>query len=242
MVQRPRGRESPFVRAGAMITPSRSEREVWISREGPSRPDEDTPLGMRVGVLGRKWTLLILRGVTSAGHPSFTQLLRAHPRLSRRILSMRLKQLQREGYLERTFSGEKPQRTAYFLTAKGRDALPLLRAFSELVRRYGEGVPVTDGRSVRAEDLCFEHPDITGKRASSPDGIPVWSSPTLPTPPRMTSYKDRCGKCKLNLSAESEAYVCSYECTWCRSCAERFGWQCPNCQGRLQLRPRLHSK
>src|SRR5579863_1199614 len=128
-----------------MIKPTRAERDAPARRRPMRLPDSDTPLGTRIGVLGKKWTLLIIRQVAAEERPSFSQLLRAHHRLSRRILSMRLKELQREGYLEKLVSDANPRRTAYLLTDKGRDALPLLYAFSDLVRVYGEGVSVTRG-------------------------------------------------------------------------------------------------
>jgi hypothetical protein len=34
------------------------------------------------------------------------------------------------------------------------------------------------------------------------------------------------------------AYICSYECTYCASCAEQMNFVCPNCEGELVRRPR----
>jgi uncharacterized protein len=31
--------------------------------------------------------------------------------------------------------------------------------------------------------------------------------------------------------------ICSFECTFCSVCAARMGGQCPNCNGRLMVRP-----
>jgi len=221
-----------------MITPTRREKSEWAARTLPKLRDSDTPLGLRVGVLGKKWTLLILRHVATEHRPSFSAMLRAHPLLSRRVLSIRLKELQREGYLEKIVSNGNPHRPTYVLSDKGRDALPLLHAFSDLVKRYGEGVSVARGTDVRAEDVCFVHPDV------SPGGSPVpstvtWASLTVRPSPKVVMYKDHCEKCKAPLATNAEAYICSYECTWCRTCAESFDWSCPNCQGRLQPRARL---
>jgi len=46
-----------------------------------------------------------------------------------------------------------------------------------------------------------------------------------------------CEKCGKALGLESEAYICSYECTFCGGCKEGFGSICPNCGGVLVLRP-----
>jgi DNA-binding HxlR family transcriptional regulator len=224
-----------------MIRPSRADRTEWASPKTLRLASRDTPLGLHVGVLGKKWTLLILRSVAVENRASFSRLLRAHYRLSRRILSIRLKELQQEGYLYKIISNASPRRTAYALTDKGRDAIPLLRAFSDLVKRYGEGVSVAPGREVSAEDVCFAHPEIPEKLVSN-GIVPSFSSLETRTPRvEVVMYKEACEKCAAPLTVDAEAYICSYACTWCRSCAERFAWRCPNCQGQLQPRARLET-
>jgi len=50
--------------------------------------------------------------------------------------------------------------------------------------------------------------------------------------------KDRCETCGKELEWESDAFICSMECTYCVDCAEKADWTCPNCQGELTPRPR----
>ena len=50
--------------------------------------------------------------------------------------------------------------------------------------------------------------------------------------------KQRCEKCKASLRADAEAYICSYECTFCGACASAMARVCPNCDGELVSRPR----
>lgn len=47
-----------------------------------------------------------------------------------------------------------------------------------------------------------------------------------------------CERCAAELSHESDAVICSYECTFCCVCAEALGHVCPNCGGELVARPR----
>jgi uncharacterized protein len=49
--------------------------------------------------------------------------------------------------------------------------------------------------------------------------------------------RDRCERCGTALAADSEAYICSYECTFCPRCNEQLGARCPNCDGELVRRP-----
>jgi hypothetical protein len=56
----------------------------------------------------------------------------------------------------------------------------------------------------------------------------------------MLQLRPNCECCDRDLPAGStEAFICSFECTFCRSCAEgKLGGRCPNCGGELALRPR----
>ena len=50
--------------------------------------------------------------------------------------------------------------------------------------------------------------------------------------------KSGCEKCGAALTRSGMAYICSYECTYCASCAESMNAVCPNCEGELVRRPR----
>jgi hypothetical protein len=50
--------------------------------------------------------------------------------------------------------------------------------------------------------------------------------------------KADCEKCGANLAATAEAYICSYECTFCKTCATDMAHACPNCGGELVRRPK----
>lgn len=56
----------------------------------------------------------------------------------------------------------------------------------------------------------------------------------------MLQLRPNCECCDKNLPPDSpEARICSFECTFCASCAEgRLGGKCPNCGGELLPRPR----
>ena len=56
----------------------------------------------------------------------------------------------------------------------------------------------------------------------------------------MLKLRPNCGCCNRDLPPDSaEAFICSFECTFCSSCArEVLGGTCPNCGGELVLRPR----
>jgi len=51
--------------------------------------------------------------------------------------------------------------------------------------------------------------------------------------------REICERCRGDLPADSgKAYICSYECTFCRDCADEMSRTCPNCGGELRRRPK----
>ena len=50
--------------------------------------------------------------------------------------------------------------------------------------------------------------------------------------------RGQCETCGAQLEADSVAYICSYECTFCDTCAATHKHICPNCAGELVQRPR----
>ena len=50
--------------------------------------------------------------------------------------------------------------------------------------------------------------------------------------------RTKCGRCGVGLAEGDDAVICSYECTFCRSCADAMEFVCPNCAGELVPRPK----
>ena len=54
----------------------------------------------------------------------------------------------------------------------------------------------------------------------------------------MLELRPNCECCDRDLPPDAEAMICSFECTFCRSCAEGvLARRCPNCGGELVRRP-----
>lgn len=47
-----------------------------------------------------------------------------------------------------------------------------------------------------------------------------------------------CERCGAKLAPDGEAWICSYECTFCATCSAAMDHVCPNCGGELVRRPR----
>lgn len=55
----------------------------------------------------------------------------------------------------------------------------------------------------------------------------------------MLELRPCCECCTADLPGDSrDAFICSFECTFCRHCAEQqLKGRCPNCEGELVSRP-----
>ena len=54
----------------------------------------------------------------------------------------------------------------------------------------------------------------------------------------MLEMRPDCERCGADLpAAAAGAFICSFECTFCATCAEALDDRCPNCGGELMDRP-----
>lgn len=50
--------------------------------------------------------------------------------------------------------------------------------------------------------------------------------------------RTECERCQAPTAKEGEAYICTFECTFCADCSDEMAYLCPNCGGELVRRPR----
>ncbi len=87
------------------------------------------PIRTSLGILGKKWTILIIRDIGVRKINRFNRILESIPGLTPRVLSMRLKELEKEGLIEcieKEKSSQRPMMVLWRLTEKGKDTLPIL--------------------------------------------------------------------------------------------------------------------
>ncbi|BFN33321.1 HxlR family transcriptional regulator [Vibrio harveyi] len=99
-----------------------SERRVFHN-------NEDCPVRNVVAQIGDKWSLLILFALVD-GSERFNALRSRIEGISQRMLTQTLRDLEREGYVNRTVHPEVPVRVEYELTKLGRE---LVKPLYELV-------------------------------------------------------------------------------------------------------------
>ena len=107
----------------------------------PSTEFAACPVRASLGGLGRKWALLVLRDVALLGDVTFGELLQRNTGLTPRALSMRLKDLRKEGLIERVEDERDARRVHYQLTRRGEDAVPIVTAFIQYgIRHHADRV------------------------------------------------------------------------------------------------------
>ena len=90
-----------------------------------------------VELIGRRWTGAIIAVLLSSPEPlRFSEIGAAVPQLSDRLLSERIKELERRGIVVREEAPGAPSRAGYRLSEMGRDLEPALTELSHWARRW----------------------------------------------------------------------------------------------------------
>jgi DNA-binding HxlR family transcriptional regulator len=84
------------------------------------------PIKPDLGVLGRKWAILILADIGLRKVDRFSNLRRSNPQLNPRILSRRLRELEQAGMIKRVEARQAPKPVRWSMTEKGLDILPAI--------------------------------------------------------------------------------------------------------------------
>ena len=95
----------------------------------PTVAFKNCPIKTSLGVLGKKWTLLILRDIAFLKVDRFNQILRSTPGLTPRVLTLRLKELREDGFVEPLVVRRKPRQVRWRLTKMGLDTVPIMMSF-----------------------------------------------------------------------------------------------------------------
>jgi DNA-binding HxlR family transcriptional regulator len=82
-------------------------------------PEVEQLVVQLIGRIADKWTMLVLEELTEQGEMRFTQLSRAVPGISQKMLTQTLRQMERDGLVHRTVHPVVPPKVEYRLTALG---------------------------------------------------------------------------------------------------------------------------
>ncbi|NPE28127.1 helix-turn-helix transcriptional regulator [Methanococcoides sp. SA1] len=81
---------------------------------------EHSPIDKAIKMISKKWTLNIIRDMF-CGNVHFNEFLKSNPKLSSKVLSDKLRQLEQDELIEKLIVSKTPLSIEYHLTGKGRN-------------------------------------------------------------------------------------------------------------------------
>ncbi|MFI6009267.1 winged helix-turn-helix transcriptional regulator [Streptomyces sp. NPDC051243] len=101
-------------------------------------PENACPIAPVVDIVFSRWTTPILWALHEYGRQRFVELERRIATITPKVLTQRLRQLERDGLVVRTYYPEVPPRVEYEISELGRSLAPLFAALSEWSVNLGE--------------------------------------------------------------------------------------------------------
>ncbi|MEO0537905.1 MAG: helix-turn-helix domain-containing protein [Cyanobacteria bacterium P01_A01_bin.123] len=108
-----------------------------------SRESNPCPVGILMDLLSGPWTLYILWILSTNGPNRFGALKRQIEGISTKMLTERLRMLEREGILYRHYQPTIPPQVTYGLTDRGQELITILDQLNDLAQRW-YGPPQAD--------------------------------------------------------------------------------------------------
>lgn len=105
------------------------------------------PVFKAADLIGKKWTIVLLQEVRLTGDQGFNAIFKRMKKVSPKILSQRLHELEQEGLIEKIVHSEtQPERTSYFLTLKGRELENVIEQLKDWHLRF----------DAKTKDVCSQ--------------------------------------------------------------------------------------
>jgi len=93
--------------------------------------EQACPIGPVVDIVFSRWTTPILWTLNEFGRQRFVELERRIGTITPKVLTQRLRQLERDGLISRTYHPEVPPRVEYEISELGRSLAPVFGALME---------------------------------------------------------------------------------------------------------------
>lgn len=94
-------------------------------------PEQACPVAPVVDIVFSRWTTPILWALNEFGRQRFVELSRRIATITPKVLTQRLRQLERDGLIVRTYHAEVPPRVEYEISELGRSLAPLFAHLAE---------------------------------------------------------------------------------------------------------------
>lgn len=94
-------------------------------------PEQACPIAPVVDIVFSRWTTPILWALNEYGKQRFVELERRITTITPKVLTQRLRQLERDGLIVRTYYAEVPPRVEYEISEFGRSLAPLFATLAD---------------------------------------------------------------------------------------------------------------
>ncbi|MDO8555565.1 MAG: helix-turn-helix domain-containing protein [Nanoarchaeota archaeon] len=125
-----------------------------MNRGGDVSINESCGVFQVADLIGKKWTIALLGEIVVLGNQGFNALLHRMGKISPKILTERLKELEQQQLIRKTVDTKSvPMKTAYFLTDKGKELQDILMILKQWQKKYHTELPC--GRVTCADCIFF---------------------------------------------------------------------------------------
>ena len=104
------------------------------------------PIETTFRIIGKRWTVLIIREILR-GNTQFNRFMENIEGISPKVLTERLRELERVGIIKRNIATEYPVRIEYILTDMGKGFEPVLLSAATFSMKYMPRTVFKDGKS-----------------------------------------------------------------------------------------------
>lgn len=93
------------------------------------------PIELTMHIIGGKWKGIILF-LLSQSPMNYNAIRREIPGVTQRILTLQLRDMEKDGIIEREETSDYPKKVIYYLTALGEDLIPIIKSIEKWGNAY----------------------------------------------------------------------------------------------------------
>lgn len=105
------------------------------------------PVFHAADLVGKKWSIPLIQEIALNGEKGFNAIFERMQKISPKVLSTRLNELEKEGIIQRKVFTDIPLRTSYSLTSKGKDLQNIIGLLKEWEKKYSGELGECDKRA-----------------------------------------------------------------------------------------------
>jgi DNA-binding HxlR family transcriptional regulator len=129
-----------------------------LSRESlASHAFKRCPVDNTFRIIGKKFTVLILRNMIYGKQKHFNEFLNSIEGMNPNTLSTRLREMEKNQLIERKIFHETPVRIEYTLTEKGKDLIPIVEQMGAFSMKHAPEI-FKSGEASSFQQLCGRDP------------------------------------------------------------------------------------